>query len=262
VIDEIVAGERVRGRYAIPPSIGLFPQSLAAEAVGQLAAWAAMAELDFRLRPVAGLAQEIVFHRCCLPGESLELDVALESCTEEAISYSGTARSGGDTVLELKHSVGPMLPMADFDDAAAVAADFALLTGAGRPPGACAGVEAALGELLRCEPEHSLDARLVVPEGAAFFADHFPRRPVFPATLLMHALTHWAVELDGGADVSRLAAVHNVKMRSWILPGQQVDLRIERVGGDEATTTLKLAARVGERSVAAARATLARRGGA
>jgi len=258
----LVAGERVRGRYAVPAAIENFPQSLAAEAVGQLAAWAAMAQFDFRLRPVAGLAQELEFHRRCVPGQALELEVELESCTEEAISYSGTARSGGDTVLELKHSVGPMLPMADFDDAAAVAADFALLTGAGRPPGACAGVEAALGELLRCEPEHSLDARLVVPEGAAFFADHFPRRPVFPATLLMHALTHWAVELDGGADVSRLAAVRNVKMRSWILPGQQVDLRIERVGGDEATTTLKLAARVGERSVAAARATLARRGGA
>jgi len=258
VIDELIAGERVRGRYAIPPSI-VFPQSLAAEAVGQLAAWAAMAQLDFQLRPVAGLAQELVFHRRCLPGETLDLEVALESCTEDAISYSGTARSGGDTVLELRHSVGPMLPMADFDDRAAVAADFALLTGGGRAPGACAGIEAPLGELVHCEPDHALEARLTVPEGARFFADHFPRRPVFPATLLMHALTHWAIELGGGADASRLAAVANVKMRSWILPGQQVDLRIERAGGDSATTHVKLSARVGDRNVAAARATLARR---
>jgi 3-hydroxymyristoyl/3-hydroxydecanoyl-(acyl carrier protein) dehydratase len=51
--------------------------------------------------------------------------------------------------------------------------------------------------------------------------------------------------------------VANVKMRSWILPGQQVDLRIERVGGDQATTAVKLSARVGDRGVAAARATLA-----
>jgi 3-hydroxymyristoyl/3-hydroxydecanoyl-(acyl carrier protein) dehydratase len=247
----------VRGRYWIPGGIGAFPQSLAAEAVGQLAAWAAMAQFGFTLRPVAGLAQEIVFYRRCIPGESLELDVALESCTEEAISYSGTARSGGDTVLALNHSVGPMLPMADFDDPAAVAADFALLAGSGRAPGACAGIDAPLGELVRCEPEQSLEARLVVPEGAAFFADHFPLRPVFPATLLMHALGHWAVEFQGGADACRLAAVANVKMRSWILSGQQVDLRIERVGGDQATTAVKLSARVGDRGVAAARATLA-----
>lgn len=256
MIDELVAGERVRGRYTIPPSIAAFPQSLAAEAVGQLAAWAAMAQLDFSVRPVAGLAQELVFHEACVPGDTLELDVTLESCTAEAISYSGTARTRG-LVLELKHSVGPMLPMDEFDAPQAMRADFALLRGEGRKTGAFPGIDAPLGDLLHHEPGRSIEARLAVPDSVPFFADHFPRRPVFPATLLMHALTHWAVELGGGPSACRLASVANVKMRSWILPGQMVELKID--GTPEASgLQAKLGARVGDKTVATARATLVR----
>ncbi len=255
-ITELVPDARARGRYRIPEGIGAFPPSLAAEAVGQLAAWSAMASLDFRVRPVAGLAQEIVFHEACGPGDTLELEALTESCTAEAISYSGSARCTGRLVLELKHSVGPMMPMEDFDDPAQVAADFAQLTASGRAPGACRGIEAPLGELVRRDPGQSIDARLAVPNHAAFFNDHFPRRPVYPATLLMHALTHWAVELTGGGGANRVATVANVKMRSWILPGQVVDLRVDRASGDVTATKMKLAARVGDRTVATAVATL------
>lgn len=259
MIDEVVAGERLRGRYAIPASIAAFPQSLAAEAVGQLAAWAAMADLDFELRPVAGLAQELVFHEACKPGDTLQLDVALESITAEAISYSGAAQVDGRPVLELRHSVGPMLPMDEFDDPQAVRADHALLLGGGRRAGAFPGIDAPLGELLQHEPGKSIEARLVVPAEAPFFADHFPRRPVFPATLLMNALTHWAVELGGGVSACRLASVANVKMRSWILPGQVVELRVEGATAEDGSMQAKLAARSGDKTVATARATLARR---
>lgn len=255
-ITEHVPGERVRGRYWIPEGIGSFPQSLAAEAVGQLAAWAAMASLDFRVRPVAGLAQEIGFHDPCGPGDTLELEALIDSCTDDAISYSGTARNSGRLVLELKHSVGPMMPMEEFDDPQAARADFAMLVGDGRVPGACRGIEAPLGDLVRREAGQSLEARLAVPASAAFFDDHFPRRPVYPATLLMHALTHWAIELAGGRDASRIATVANVKMRSWILPGQIVDLRVDRASGDSDAAKVKLAARVGDRTVATAAATL------
>ncbi len=44
--------------YTVPPPSTRFPASLMAEAVGQLAAWSAMAQLDFAWRPVAGLAAE------------------------------------------------------------------------------------------------------------------------------------------------------------------------------------------------------------
>ena len=51
-VDRILAhapGATVRGRYTVPAHATRFPASLAAEAVGQLAAWAAMRSLDFRI---------------------------------------------------------------------------------------------------------------------------------------------------------------------------------------------------------------------
>ena len=47
-------GGRVEGHYTLPLGVH-FPASLMAEAVGQLAAWSSMAQLDFACRPVAGL---------------------------------------------------------------------------------------------------------------------------------------------------------------------------------------------------------------
>jgi len=40
----------------IPSELRDFPLALVGEAIGQLAAWAAMAAVDFGQRPVAGLA--------------------------------------------------------------------------------------------------------------------------------------------------------------------------------------------------------------
>ena len=47
-ITEVVPGMRARGSYQVPKGLDAFPSALAAEAVGQLAAWASMARLEFR----------------------------------------------------------------------------------------------------------------------------------------------------------------------------------------------------------------------
>lgn len=263
-IGDLVPGVRAAGSFWIPDTITGLPQPLAAEAIGQLAAWAAMAQLDFRARPVAGLAQETIFRSLCAPGQTLTLEVEIESCSEEAIAYSGSARVGERPILELRHAVGPMMPMQDFDDPALVRADFETLRGAGRPPGRFAGIDAPLGEASRHVTGQSIDAHLAVPANAALFADHFPRRPVFPATLLLHALSHWAVELArdrANADCAPvLASVSNVKVRTWTLPGQTLDLHVEALAADGSSLPMRLAARSGERTVATARATVDLRG--
>ena len=63
-VDRIVSvqpGVKICGSYNIPPNIEAFPVALVAEAVGQLAAWATMAAVDFERRPVAGLARTQAF---------------------------------------------------------------------------------------------------------------------------------------------------------------------------------------------------------
>ncbi len=72
--------------------------------------------------------------------------------------------------------------------------------------------------------------RCSVPRaGARSFADHFPRRPVFPATLLLDAQMRAggdarARRLVGHAGASRRSRMTHVKMRSFIAPGQHVEL--------------------------------------
>lgn len=188
-------GRRARGIFPIPSDIAEFPRSLVAEAVGQLAAWVAMSAIDFRGRPVAALADRTTFHSLAQPGDVLELTVDLDDCDDDAVAYGGSASVGGQPVAELEHCLGPMLPCADFDSPEALRERFALLCAEGDVPGRFHGVAIAAPIPLAHEPGRSLSARLDVPASAPFFADHFPRRPVFPATLMLDAQMRLALRL-------------------------------------------------------------------
>ncbi|MEI7570705.1 MAG: hypothetical protein WCJ34_14820, partial [Alcaligenaceae bacterium] len=198
-ITQIQGVTRVCGLYTIPTHIEHFPASLVAEALGQLAAWVAMSTLGFSHRPVAALAGDTKIFSLPKPGDTLELIVDIESCDAESIVYRGHALVAGCTVLELADTVGSMLDISEFDDPVALAADFALLTTGGRAIGAFKGVpRPSLSDLPESTLVH-LQSQLAVPAQAAFFEDHFPRRPVFPATLLLDALLQLAIRVAAQA---------------------------------------------------------------
>src|SRR5262245_6296958 len=97
-VDRITAlepGRRVRGHYTIPARLAAFPPALVAEAVGQLAAWAAMAALEFKCRPVAGLAAAVNFISSVRPGQQIELMASLDTLDAEAVAYQGVAQVDG-----------------------------------------------------------------------------------------------------------------------------------------------------------------------
>jgi 3-hydroxymyristoyl/3-hydroxydecanoyl-(acyl carrier protein) dehydratase len=92
-------------------------------------------------------------------------------------------------------------------------------------------------------------ATLKIPATAPFFADHFPRRPVFPATLLLNSQIGLAAQLAREAsfagDGSAFAAsrMTHVKMRAFIVPGQELESRVELLGIEDGTTRVALSAR-------------------
>ena len=110
------------------------------------------------------------------------------------------------------------------------------------------------------EPGRSLAARLSVPKSAPFFGDHFPRRPVFPGTLLLEAQMQLALALERETTPAEAHAtlrahrVTNVKIRSFIAPGTHVELRAQARDGEP--RTFDLVAQVDGRNVAAARVEL------
>ena len=266
-ITTLEPGSSAVGRYTIPVHLPRFPMCLVAEAIGQLAAWVSMSHLGFRRRPVAGLAGETLFFGSVTPGQVLDLAVELEACDEDAVAYGGSARVDGALVLELRHCVGPMLAMEEFDAPEAVHGDFETLCGPGAPAARIRALPQPEVTVIERVPGRSLVATLQVPESAPFFGDHFPRRPVFPGTLLLDRQIELAVQVareaaHAGPDATLApASVTDVKMRSFIAPGQAVEIRVQLQPQDATTFTAALAARVGGKQVATARVAIATQAG-
>jgi 3-hydroxymyristoyl/3-hydroxydecanoyl-(acyl carrier protein) dehydratase len=251
-------GTSVRGSYFIPPHIGNFSQSLAGEAVGQLAAWAAMAAVNFKRRPVAGIAGKIELLSPVRPGQTLDLHVQLESIDEEAAAYQGEARADGIPVVRLQNCVGPMLPAEDFDDPQLLREHFALLRGNGSKPGGFGGISALEFSRNGGETGKSAHATLQVPASAPFFADHFPRRPVFPGTLLMNLNLQLAAAL--AAEIPgrwELKMVSDVKLRSFIPPGEQLGLEAKLGKHTENSITVMVETRREKKLAGSARVSFA-----
>ena len=259
-ITDFVAGKSARGTFHVPATIAAFPACLVAEAVGQLAAWVSMEHIDYRGRPVAALAFETRFLHAVAPGDDLHLNVEIDDVDDGAVSYRGWADVAGRRVIELNDCLGPMLPVADFDAPEALRERFALLRGPGAQPDRFRGVSAPEVTIVEHDPGHSLRATVQVPMSAPFFADHFPRRPVFPATLLLDTQIGMATALAREADgddrgpAKVPTRMTRVKMRAFIVPGQRVDLFAELADPRDALTNIALSARDGDgKAIATAR---------
>ena len=124
-------------------------------------------------------------------------------------------------------------------------------------PAASQGITAPDLSLIDHVPGQRLRAAMHVPVSAPFFGDHFPRRPVFPASLLLDAQIRLALRLAGetlppGRRL-RPARVADVKMRSFILPGHAVEIEAAMRSATDGAAELTLAAMVDGKRVATGR---------
>jgi 3-hydroxymyristoyl/3-hydroxydecanoyl-(acyl carrier protein) dehydratase len=254
-ITDLTAGRSAKGVFAIPERIAPFSSCLVAEAVGQLAAWVAMSHIGFRGRPVAALASETLLAGDVAPGRTLNLAIEIADVDDDAVAYSGWANVDGTRVISLNDCLGPMLPLNDFDSADAMRERFDLLCSAGAAPARFRGVPSLPLEDMDVAPGRSATATLRVPLSAPFFADHFPRRPVFPATLLLDAQIRLALALAAasGNAAPKPARMTHVKMRSFIAPGDLLQLGAEMARDEHSGDRIMLSARSGERTIATAR---------
>lgn len=236
-ITHLERGRTARGLFTVPTRVAEWPLFLLTEAVGQLAGWLAMAEVDFRLRPVAALAGEVLAFGDAAPGDVVELEVHAGGTERNAMLYGGSASVAGRPLMEMRRCVGPFLPMEDFDDPALVRARFARLCGAGEvstfepvePP--------ALDVLSR--DEKSIRVALTVPASADLFAEHFPRRPVYPATLFLDRQIHVTRHLLEGSHW-RLRRVSHVKVGAFVSPGDELEIEAVILGATEGSATVAL----------------------
>jgi hypothetical protein len=246
----------IRGHFTIPLSLDSFPQCLVAEAVGQLAAWYAMHSQAFAYRPVASLAGATLFHGEAIPGERIDLLVQIENCDADTVSYSGLARCGQRLIMELKDCTGIMLPQIEFADPTSVEQHYRQLVTVGVNNNRVDVAADLLPTDLCRDNLHRIRGRLNVPLDAEFFSDHFPNKPVFPATLLMQAFSTMLVEqLRDTYDrySAKLLSAEEIKFRAWIYPGDQLELVAEGLANGSSPGLFKINTYRSGRTVAIAK---------
>jgi 3-hydroxymyristoyl/3-hydroxydecanoyl-(acyl carrier protein) dehydratase len=263
-ITDLKPGKEIRGDFSIPDHVHGFPSALVGEAIGQLAAWAAMEVVDFSCRPVAALAGQISFMAAVRPGDVLELAADLESCDRDRVFYSGAAYVNGRPVMALHDCMAPMLPQEEFDDTDKIRGHYERLTTTGAEQGRLLRVPRLETSGTTGNPGHWREGELHVPSVADFFCDHFPRKPVLPATLLIDSLCRLTESLllqpcaTGQEEpVLAITALHQAKIRSWIAPGQCIRLRSELADPGSRRGSVKMSAFSGEEKVATVSASIA-----
>jgi len=259
-VDRIVAfspGEFVRGVKRITnddayltvdaQGYSCFIPSLIGETLGQLAAWNVMWHNDFTLRPVAGIVASARMHRQAYAGETLLLESYIDCVDDKAVQYHSVAHVGNEPVFSIEGALGPLLPMADFNEPDEVKqqfteiynpGDWSILSLESSPlnrgellPGAESDtVPMIFDRILSVEPGVSLVAEKRVKRTEQFLPDHFPKKPVLPMTVLLECKLRLAREFVARAGYSvdyKVSEFRKIKMNEFVHPDDVVVCQVK-----------------------------------
>jgi 3-hydroxymyristoyl/3-hydroxydecanoyl-(acyl carrier protein) dehydratase len=215
------------------------------EALGQLGAWNVMAANDFTLRPVAGIARNVRILGEVHPGDAILLDTTIDSVDDEVVRYHAVGSVRGKRVMVLEEGLGPFLPLEQFNDPSEVQGHFDRIHRPGEVAEALEGAPVsgdgsssdpawlAFDEILSREAGSEIEASKRIDGEWPFFADHFPRMPVFPMSLLLECILRLGEDLLPGAGTTgrpnrlRPGNICRVKMSRFVEPGRTVVVRAQ-----------------------------------
>ncbi|WP_367607979.1 hydroxymyristoyl-ACP dehydratase [Legionella sp. W05-934-2] len=224
----------------------VFMPSLIGETLGQLAAWHVMKELDFKLRPVAGVVSSATSHRSVPIGSTLQLESVIESCDESAVQYHSVATVGNDVVFSIEGALGPMQPMSDFIDRDVVIQQYAEIAPKGddHPDNDLVSAKDTCYDFLNptvtpiafqydhvvaFQPNESIQAIKKITVSAPYFADHFPLKPVLPLTVLLESNINLARTFLAHSQFMksyRFEKMNKIKMSAFVQPGEVVNTHL------------------------------------
>jgi 3-hydroxyacyl-[acyl-carrier-protein] dehydratase len=102
-----------------------------------------------------------------------------------------------------------------------------------------------------CDPGQSVDARTVFNTDDPMFAGHFPGNPIVPGVIVTEALAQAAgIAAASGYPASKsspvflLSAIRTMKFLRAVRPGEEIELRAEKIGATELLFQFKVEARL------------------
>ena len=105
-------------------------------------------------------------------------------------------------------------------------------------------------EVVARDPGKSVEARTFFDADDPMFAGHFPGNPIVPGVILTEALAQAAgIAAASGypgtkPPVFLLSAIRTMKFLRPVRPGQEIELRAEKIGATEVLCQFKVEARV------------------
>ena len=118
-----------------------------------------------------------------------------------------------------------------------------------------------IDRVLDFEPSRSLRAVKAVSLSEEYLADHFPRFPVLPGVFIIEALVQAAAMLvhltqEFAHSIAVLESVRNVKYKSFVKPGNLLELQVKVKSLEPAGSSFQGTGQVGDREMVQARFTL------
>lgn len=225
--------------------------SIIGEALGQLCSWYVLKSSDFALRLVGGVIEDIQMYGDAFVGDTifLENDIEELDCENRVVRVNARASVNGKTIIIFKNGIAPLLPLEDFNNPEDIKTDFARLY---RP-------EAHFDhpfdsetydypqvnltpklfpfiydKILSWKPGQELIAQKNVSMSAPYFADHFPKKPLFPLSIMIEHNLQLSYAFFGkdksicvpAGKVLRPVAVRKIKIGNFVQPGDSVVTRI------------------------------------
>ncbi len=231
------------GLVELTPGCPVLPQAYTAESIAHCISWLVIASRDFRAKPIAVTTQEMRFDGWARPGDSIRLEATIHTMKDDSALCGGRALVDGRVVAAMDNGICAYVPLEALEDEALVRARYKFLLGADAEPEA---VWAARGleerwpllagaiwpypwvdRVVAFEAGKRLVALKAVTRSEAMLADHFPKRPVLPGTVMAEALGQAGLCLlergrpgaEGPPPKAELRRVLRARFRRFLHPG-------------------------------------------
>lgn len=233
----------------IQPSGPRISTSVVSEAVGQLVSWLSLRNNNFTARPVFLFATGIGLSDDVKPGTTVDLEAEITDQSSDSFIFSGTAKVAGQTVVTIEDCGGYFMPLHELEDPTVTRARFETLTNGGLPanPGfAPFNYQSLVDEIVSHEPQVGVMTRKIFANAEPFYPDHFPRFPVTPIVVINEmigeATSIMMSHVNGPRVVLKPLAVQDLKIKSFIRPGDQAQVAIKKVefSGNEFETIAEI----------------------
>ncbi len=227
----------------------LISTSVISEAVGQLVSWMALRDNDFSGRPVFLFATSIDLGQGVPAPATVDLEAWITDRSEDSFIFSGTAKVGGKTVVEIKDCGGYFMPLAELEDPSVTRQRFATLTSTGlsaNPQTPAFDFKSLVDTVTEVVPEKSISTAKVFRQDEPFYPDHFPRFPVTPIVVINEMIAEATRRLmaDNPATQGTIIpiSVQDLKIKSFIRPGDTavVNVKVTESNSDSFETVAEI----------------------